>query len=199
VHRLADLRGLTVAVGLPGSGSALAADRILAAAGVDPATDITRLELGRAEAVAALRSRRIDAFFVVEGLPSPDLLRVTQGLATPVRFLDLADVAGDLDGSPACPAATCAVYHSGNVPAGTYPNLAFSITTVAVPTLLLTTTRVSDDVVRHLTGMVFDSAAEIATTIAAVSQIDRHAAIFTGPVPLHDGASTYYRQTKVAT
>jgi TRAP transporter TAXI family solute receptor len=202
VHRLADLRGLRVAVGERGSGNALVADRVLAAAGIDPTTDVRRLEMGRAEAVAALRSENIDAFFVVEGLPSPDLVRLASasldGRATEVRFLDLADVAGSLVGSPTCPARVCAVYHAGNVPAGTYPNLAVSITTVAVPTLLLTTAQVSDDMVRHLTGVVFDSAAAIASAVPAAGSIDRHGAIFTGPVPLHDGARAYYRAAKVA-
>jgi TRAP transporter TAXI family solute receptor len=202
VHRIADLRGLRVAVGERGSGNSLVADRILAAAGLDPTTDIRRLEMDRAGAVAALRSGRIDAFFVVEGLPSPDLVRLASaspdGRATDVRFLDLADVAGSLTGSPICPATACAVYHSGNVPAATYPNLPVSITTVAVPTLLLTTAQVSEDLVRHLTGVVFDSAAAVASAVPAAGHIDRHGAIFTGPVPLHDGARAYYRAAKVA-
>lgn len=198
VHRLAHLRGLTVAVGGRGSGNTLTADRILAAAGIDPTTDITRVELGRAEAVVALRSERIDAFFVVEGLPSPDLMRVSAGQGTAVRFLDLGDVVRDLIGSPVCPDATCTVYHAGTLPAGTYPNLAVSISTVTVPTLLLTTTAVSDATVRHLAGVVFDHAAQVAASVPAVSQISRHAAIFTGRVPLHDGARAYYRAAKVA-
>ena len=51
VHRLADLRGQRVAVGAPGSGDGLAVDRILAAAGIDPTTDITRVELGPREGI----------------------------------------------------------------------------------------------------------------------------------------------------
>jgi TRAP-type uncharacterized transport system substrate-binding protein len=73
-----------------------------------------------------------------------------------------------------------------------------SITTVAVPTLLLTTTAVSDETVRQLTGIIFDSAPTIAPSVPAVSQISRHVAIFTGRVPLHEGARAYYRAAKVA-
>jgi len=204
VHRLADLRGRRVAIGPPNSGTPLVADRILAALGIDPTTDVTWLEMGPREAIASLNARRgdgagggpdsgIDAFIMVDGTPSPDLGRLTGG-----RLIDLADAADALLGYRACPAAACAVYHGGTVPAGTYSGLAVAITTVAVPTLLLTTTRVGADVVGQLTELVFDSAPGIAVNVPAVRQIDRHAAIFTGPVPLHDGARAYYRGTKVA-
>ncbi len=193
VHRLADLRGQRVAVGVPGSGDGLAADRVLAAAGLNPATDVTRLELGPDAAVAALATGSIDAYLMVDGIPSPQLEQLTNE-----RLVDLADVAEALLGSGTCPRPVCAVYHAGTVPATTYPGLAVAITTVAVPTLLLTTTEVGDDVVRQFTKLVFDTAPRIAAAIPAARQIDRRSAIFTGPVPLHDGARYYYRAAKVA-
>lgn len=194
VHRLADLRGGRVAVGALGSGDALVADRILAAAGIDPAKDITRLELEPGAAVAALARRQIDAFLMVDGISAPRLEE-----ATGVRLVDLADVAHTLLGSPACPDPACAIYRVGSMPASTYPTLAVAITTVTVPTFLLTTTRVDDDVVGELAGLVFESTPRIAASVPAIRQVDRRAAIFTGTVPLHDGARAYYRAAKVAT
>ena len=52
---MADLKGRTVSVGAPGSGTELLADRVLAAAGVDPRKDITRHSLGVTESAGALK------------------------------------------------------------------------------------------------------------------------------------------------
>jgi len=46
IRTVADLKGRTISVGSPGSGTELIADRVLAAAGLDPRKDITRHALG---------------------------------------------------------------------------------------------------------------------------------------------------------
>jgi TRAP transporter TAXI family solute receptor len=187
VNRLADLRGLRVSVGVVGSGTALVADRILTRAGIDPHADIDRYELNLDQTIAALRADCIDAFFIVEGLGAPEVARVAD--LTNVRLVDLADVSG-ADYGPA--------YHVAEIPQGTYEGQPVAVVTVAVPTLLLTTEAVGDETVRAMTELLFSSAPALSATIEAVGQIDRHAAIFTSPVALHDGARTYYRATKIA-
>lgn len=189
VHRLADLAGRRVAVG---AGAELVADRVLAAAGIEPTSQVTRVVMTPGEAVAELRAGRVDAALLLDGVPSPDLAPL------PGRLVDLADVAGALLGSSTCPAPDCAVYRAGTVPAASYGGLAVAITTVAVPTLLLTTAEANAETVGRFTRLVFDSAPSIAATVPAVRQIDRHTAIFTGAVPLHEGAKAYYRATKIA-
>jgi hypothetical protein len=53
-----------VSVGSPGSGTELIADRVLAAAGLDPRADITRHTLAVAESAGALKDGKVDAFFL---------------------------------------------------------------------------------------------------------------------------------------
>jgi TRAP transporter TAXI family solute receptor len=193
VHSLADLRGRRVGVGGRGSGTTLAADRILSDAGIDPTHDIARLELGLTDAVAAMLADKIDAFFVVDGLAAPALTRLAGAL--PVRMVDLAGAATSLSVDPELSGAS---YQVGNMPARSYPGMAGPTVTVAVPTLLLTIQNADPATVRRLTGLLFETARDIATAIPAIGQVDRHVAIFTGTVPLHDGASDYYRSTKIA-
>lgn len=190
VYAVADLRGLRVSVGDPASGTSLVADRILATAGLDPQADIVRQALGPAEVVRAMHERRIDAFFVSEALRSPTVTYLSELIS--VRLIDLGKIAERLRLEPG------SRYLAGNVPAGTYPWLLVPIVTVAVPTLLLTTETTSDALVREMAALLFATAPQIATTIPAVGQVDEHAAIFTGGVPLHDGARAYYRDAKVA-
>ena len=82
-RRVADLKGRTVSVGAPGSGTELIADRVLAAAGLDPRKDITRHALSVAESAGALKDGKVDAFFWSGGLPTPAVqdLAATPGIS----------------------------------------------------------------------------------------------------------------------
>ena len=191
VHAVTDLRGLRVSVGSNGSGTALIADRILSGAGLRPAQDIIRAELSLTEAIEAMHERRIDAFFWSGGLPTPGM--TTLANTTAIRLVDLADAADTLR------AAYGSVYRTKNMPAGTYRGMTAVTTTIAVPSLLVATDAATPEQVERMTGILFATAPAIAGSIPAVSQVDPHAAIFTGTIPLHDGARAYDRATKVPT
>ena len=64
------MKGKRIAVGAVGSASEVTADRILEAAGINPQSDITRVQLGVAEAVDALKDGTVDAAFWSGGLPT---------------------------------------------------------------------------------------------------------------------------------
>src|SRR6185503_3401586 len=83
INRVADLKGHTVSVGAPGSGTELIADRVLAAAGLDPRRDITRHSLPVSESAGALKDGKVDAFFWSGGLPTASIqdLAATPGLS----------------------------------------------------------------------------------------------------------------------
>jgi TRAP-type uncharacterized transport system substrate-binding protein len=69
IRRIADLKGKVISVGSPGSGTELIADRVLAAAGLDPRKDISRHALSVAESAGALKDGKLDAFFWSGGVP----------------------------------------------------------------------------------------------------------------------------------
>lgn len=189
VHAVADLRGLRVSVGSDGSGTALVADRILTGAGLRPEHDIRRGELSLTAAIEALREHRIDAFFWSGGLPTPGMTDLAEH--TRIRLVDLADAADKLR------AAYGSVYRTKNIPAGTYQGMTAAITTITVPSLLVATDAVPPGDVERMAAILFAAAPAIAGSIPAISQVDRHAAIFTGEIPLHDGARDFYRASKV--
>src|SRR5690349_136584 len=70
IRSLADLKGKVVSTGSPGSGGEVTAFRVLEAAGINPATGITRQSLGVAQAVDALKDGKINAFFWSGGIPT---------------------------------------------------------------------------------------------------------------------------------
>jgi TRAP transporter TAXI family solute receptor len=73
IETVGDLRGRSVSVGSPGSGTELIASRVLEAASIDPQRDITRQSLGVSESVNALKDGKIDAFFWSGGLPTASI------------------------------------------------------------------------------------------------------------------------------
>jgi TRAP transporter TAXI family solute receptor len=188
IHALADLRGHHVSVGPDGSGTALIADRILSTNGIDPHRDIDRAPLSLAGSVAALEADRIDAFFWSGGLYTAGVTELAGRV--PIRLVPLTDAATKLR------AAYGPAYRVGTIPAGTYPGVGAPVLTVAVPNLLITLASTPADLVRRVVAALFDSAATLSGGIPAVAQLDRRVAIFTGTIPLHDGAVAYYRSTK---
>jgi TRAP transporter TAXI family solute receptor len=189
VHAVADLRGLRVSVGPSGSGTALIADLILAAAQLDPARDVARQALSIDDSVLALEQRRIDAFFWSGGLPTSGVSELAAAL--PIRLVDLADPAAALRERPGAP------YRTGTIPGATYPGVKKSVTTVAVPNLLVTLAATPAELVRRVVAALFATVGRISATVPSAGQLDERSSIFTGPVPLHEGAVAYFRSVKV--
>jgi TRAP transporter TAXI family solute receptor len=183
---LADLRGTRVSVGAPDSGVRVIAERLLAAAGLSPATDFQALQLGINESVEAMGSGAIDAFFWVGGLPTRGVTALSETL--PIRLLNLEDLITPVR-------ATYPVYAAGTVPAQTY-GIPEPISTLLVRNFLVVRTEMPDDVANALVEGLFAAQEQLAAVSPAALTIDLRAAIGTQPVPLHPGAERFFRGEK---
>lgn len=200
IRTIADLHGRRVCVGAASSGTTLIADRLLAAAGIDPHAGIVRSQLVLDESVRELESGQIDALFWSGGLPTmavatlaADRTRVVTPDAPdpPVRLIDLADQARVLR------VRYGTTYRIGVIPGHTYAGVTTPVSTLAVPNVLLTTDRLPDAEGLRLTRLLFADAPRIAKTVPVAAQLDPHTAIYTQPVPLHSGALRYYRSVAI--
>ncbi|HEV7471937.1 MAG: transporter solute receptor, family [Pseudonocardia sp.] len=187
-QRLADLRGARVSIGPQTSGYRVIAQRVLAAAGLDAARDVTPSELGLQDACDALRAGTIDAFFWSGGLPTTGIATLAQEL--PVRLLDLGD---DL---PAV-RERHPVYSSGTVPASTY-GIGEAVSTLLTRNILLVPASMEDDLAEALVHSLFNEQQRLSEAGPAAVTIDARTAIGTQPVPLHPGAERFYRESKDA-
>ncbi|MFG2718342.1 TAXI family TRAP transporter solute-binding subunit [Streptomyces sp. NPDC048416] len=192
VRSVADLRGKRVAVGQDGSGVRLLADRLLPAAGLDPRADITPVPAGIDTMPELLRAGRIDAFFWSGGLPTTAVLKLSQ--AYPIRLVPLADLVSALhkaDGSTG-------YYRAATMPADAYPlaQRGVPVPTIAVANLLVTTDRTNAALTEGFTRTVINSRDRIGREVHAAQLVDLRTAIYTNPLPLHDGARDYYRSVK---
>ncbi|MFC9975433.1 TAXI family TRAP transporter solute-binding subunit [Spirillospora sp. NPDC127200] len=182
VRAPADLAGLPVSIGAEGSGTAVTAERVLAAAA--PRRPVRAVRLGLDASIAALRAGRIAAFFWSGGVRTPALDALAR--ATPVRLVPLgAQVA-------ALRRAHGAVYEPATVPARSYGSNE-PVATIGTASYLVCREALPEADAHAVTATLFASRERLQAPDAPGGRLDRRYAIGTGAMPLHPGAARYYR------
>ncbi|MEV0293255.1 TAXI family TRAP transporter solute-binding subunit [Nocardia sp. NPDC050710] len=182
IRRVADLRGARVNLGATGSGAALTGERILRAAGLDPAVDVTIEHRPLREAVAALDSGAVDALLWAGGVP-------TAALEVPLkmRLIDLGELARPLREHFG------QVYDRVEIPTDAYPDTA-AVHTIGIANLLLATAALPDAAAAAIVDLLVTRVDALVPAEAAGTQfLDTRSLIGTGTVPLHSGAADIYR------
>lgn len=190
VTSIGDLRGRRVCVGAQRSGTALITERLLAVCGLNPARDLTAVQLSLDDSVTRLRAGAIDALFWSGGLPTQAIATLAAqrvGAGAGLRLIDLSSPARQLRRRYGT------TYRIGAVPGRTYPGLPAAVATLAVPNVLLTGRDLTEADGERLIRLLFQDAPGIARTVPVAAQLDRQQAVFTEPTPLHPGAIAYYR------
>jgi TRAP transporter TAXI family solute receptor len=188
IRTVADLAGRVLSVGSPGSGTELIADRVLAAAGIDPRTGITRHALGVAESAGALKDGKVDAFFWSGGLPTAAVqdLAATPGIT--IAFVDHHDLLPALQRDHGA-----GLYRAAIIPAGTYQGLTADVGTIGVTNVLVGSSLLDADLVTQILTLMFDNK----DALVAAHPEARHLAAPSGPesgsAPYHQGALAFYK------
>ncbi|MGW8954400.1 TAXI family TRAP transporter solute-binding subunit [Streptomyces sp. NPDC055709] len=189
----ADLRGKRVGVGQEGSGVRLIADRVLTAAGLDSVRDIDPVSAGIDTMPGLLERDELDAFFWSGGLPT----RAVQDLSDrfPVRLVPVDD---ELIRRVHATGEATRYYHSAVIPSDAYPKTSARapVQTVAVANLLVTTDRADPELTEQFTRTVINSRDRIGREVHPAQLVDLRTAIYTDPLPLHEGARRYYASVK---
>lgn len=180
INSVADMRGKRISTGSPKSGTEVIANRLLAAAGLNPASDLSpqRLELGKT--VDGMKDGSIDGMFWSGGLPTPGIMDLFTTARDKVKFIDI---------TPQLPKLTeiNPVYEEGAIPATTYQTPG-DIKTIVVPNLLVVKEDLDANIACVVTRALFDKQAELVKANPAAKGIDLAVARNTDPVKLHRGA-----------
>jgi uncharacterized protein len=183
IKTLADLRGKSLSVGAPKSGTELNSRAILAAAGLSY-KDIGKVEyLPFAESVDLMKNRQLDATLQSAGLGVASLKDLST--STEISVVSVPKEVVDKIGPP---------FVSIMIPANTYTGQDKDVPTAAVINYLVTSSAVSDDLAYRMTKLIFESLPELANSHAAGKEIRLATAAVGSPVPLHPGAIRYYRE-----
>ena len=189
IGKMSDLKGKRVSVGSPGSGSEIIALRVLEAYGINPDKDIIKERLGVAEAVNALKDRKIDAFIHNAAIPIP---AVTDLGATPGIRMKLIDHA---DAVTAMNTKFGPLYSKGALPAKTYPGQTKDAVTVDVWAVLLASEKMSDEIAYRTVKTLFEKKPDL-VMVAKDAEYMTFDNQFSGttPIPFHPGALKYFAE-----
>ena len=189
IQKMGDLRGKRVSIGSPGSGSEIIARRVLEAYGIDPDKDIVRQRLGVAEAVNALKDRKIDAFIHNAAIPIPAVVDLGATPGIRIRMIDHGDAVKAMNQKYG------PLYSAGKLPVKTYPGQVNEGTTVDVWAVLVTNDRLSERTAYDTVKTLFEKKPdlELVAKDAAYMTFENQ---FSGntPIPFHPGALKYFAE-----
>ena len=181
----ADLKGMKIGVGAPGSGTEANFRQLLDIYGLSK-DDIKGQYLSFSESAEQFKDRHIDAFIVVAGIPNSAIVDIAT--QHDIRILNIAgDAAKKL--SEKYPFLAPA-----KIPANTYKNQAQDVETVAVNAVLIAGKELPVDVVYNLTKTLFENQADLASAHAKGKELNLQAAVKGVSIPFHPGAEKYYKE-----
>jgi TRAP transporter TAXI family solute receptor len=186
VKSLADLKGKSLSVGAPASGTELNARAIFAAAGMKY-EDLGKVEyLPFAESVELIKNRQLDATLQSAGLGVASI----RDLATsvPINVVAVPEETVAKIGAP---------YISVTIPAGTYEGQSADVATAAVGNFLVSHEGVSEETAYEMTKALFENLDKLTAAHAAAKAIKLESGATGMPIPLHPGAERYYREVGV--
>ncbi len=183
IKTIADLKGKSLSVGAPASGTELNARTIFKASNMDY-KDLGKIEyLPFAESVELIKNRQMNATLQSAGLGVASIRDLATSL--PINVVAVP---------PETVAKIGAPYLSVIIPKGTYEGQTEDVPTAAVGNILVSHEGVSEETAYQMTKLLFDNVDKLAASHAAAKAIKLENAIAGLPIPLHPGAERYYRE-----
>jgi TRAP transporter TAXI family solute receptor len=186
IKSIADIKGKRASVGSAGSSTESIADRVMAAAGLDPMADVTRDNLGVAESVNALKDGKIDVFFWIGGVPTPAVKDLVSTNGDSVTFIETGDLAAKLDQTYPN------VYIPTSLKAGAYAGLDTDLPVLGVDNILLVPQSLDGALVKEILAAIFDNLADVQAIHPVAKRLSIENAANPSAVPYHPAAVEFY-------
>lgn len=182
INSIADMKGKRVSTGSPKSGTEVIANRLLEAAGLDPAEDIKAQRLALPETQDGMKDGGIDALFWSGGLPTAGITDLATTMKGKVKFIDISPQLSVLQKKYG------KIYEAGSIPGKTY-GMTADVPTIVVPNVLLVKKGFDEELAGKLVKLIFDQRDELAKVNPAAGDISTGNAKQTDPIPLNAGAA----------
>ncbi len=189
IKNIMDLKGKRVNIGNPGSGQRQNSIDALTAAGLDYEKDIEAESVVADEAPGLLQDGRIDAFFYTVGHPAGNIKEATAGK----REVRICDITGEwltklIEEKP--------YYAPATIPAEFYPNALNTedAKTFGVKATLVTSIKVSEDIVYAVTKEVFENFDNFKKLHPAFEVLTKEGMLEGLSAEIHPGAVKYYKE-----
>jgi uncharacterized protein len=187
INTFADLKGKRVSTGPTNSATEQIAFRVLEAMGLHPEQDIQREPLEPVKAGAALKDRKLDAYFWVGGIPTPGIADLG---ATPGIKLKLIDHADAVD---AMNQKYGQLYARDTIPAQSYPGQERPTQVAMVWNLIVARADMPNQMAYTIVKMILDKRDELIQVHKEAQNFDlEHQTKAASPIPYHPGAVQYF-------
>ncbi|MEI4472632.1 TAXI family TRAP transporter solute-binding subunit [Frigidibacter sp. MR17.24] len=186
ITTIEDLKGKSMSVGAPASGTELNARAILEAAGMSY-DDLSKVEyLPFGESAELIKNRQIQATLQSAGLGVASIkdLSSTNEISVVAIPAEVVEKIG-------------APFMAATIPAGTYNGQTEDVPTAAVGNILVTSDKVDDETAYQMTKLLFENLDRLKSAHAAAGGIKLEQATEGLPIPLHPGAEKYYREAGI--
>ena len=185
ISSLQDLKGKSVSVGAPGSGTEVNAAAILEGNGISY-DDMRVQRLNFNETADALRDGDIDAGFWSVGPPTSSIMNLAA-----TRDISIVPLTADeIERSQAVEP----VFAPYTLRAGTYDKQDSDVLTISIPNVLVVHADMSDDLAYAITKVLFEKTDELIAIHPAANDTTVEFSLTSTPVPLHPGALRYYEE-----
>ncbi len=186
INSVADLKGKTVSLDEPGSGTYVDAKLIMEANGL-ALSDVKAEALKGAANSDALRNGKIDAFFVVAGYPTGSIVELASAVKIKLVSIDGAGAKALTE--------KYGFFAQSEIPADAYEGVA-TTPTVAVGAHWLTSSNESEELVYAITKALWNDESRklLDTGHSKGKTITPDTALAGVGVPLHKGAERFYKE-----
>ena len=181
IARLGDLAGKRVSLGAPASGTAVTAENILKANGIE-VEEIDARYLNYSETTNAIANNQIDAGFIVGGLGVGAVTELA--LTKDIVLLSLSSA--EIDNFR----AQQPIYNAFDAPAGVYNNVD-GFRTVAVWNVIVVHEEMDAELAYRLAKIVYENNDSLVRTQNAARYTTVENAYMADTIPLHPGAQRY--------
>lgn len=187
IATIEDLKGKTVSVGAPGSGTFANAEQILEVHGLTM-DDIKPQHLSFDESTGGIQDGTIDAAFITAGTPTGAV--ETLAATSKVVILPIAEdkITQLIEKYP--------YYAKEEIPAGTY-SLENAVPTVAVQAMLVARDSLDEETVYAMTKALFENLDQVKNAHAKGSLISLETALNGVGIEVHPGAKKYFDEQGV--
>ena len=193
INRMSDLKGKRVSTGSGGSATEVMAFRVIEAAGLDKDKDMRRERLGAAESAAALKDRKIDAFFWVGGLPTAAVSDLAHSPGVKIKLVDHADLVGKMNQKYGN------LYVEDRIPKETYKGMDTDNRQATVMNLLVAHQNMDEKTAYNIVKTEFEKRDELIRVHKEAEnfKLENQKTAAAGGIPWHPGALKYYAEKGV--
>jgi TRAP transporter TAXI family solute receptor len=193
ITKMADLKGKRVSTGSGGSATEVMAFRVIEAAGLDKDKDMRRERLGVAESTAALKDRKIDAYFWVGGLPTAAVSDLANSPGVKIKMIDHSDLTAKMNQKYG------QLYVEDRIPKETYKGMDADNRQTTVMNLLVAHQNMDDKTAYNIVKAVFDHRDELIRVHKEAEnfKLENQKSAAAGGIPWHPGAVRYFKEKGV--